>query len=140
MLLDAFVREDFQRVLATSLPATTCWDRQSLHLLICTLLEHFEKKYQHQKHIPVAIAPLIEQAIHGELTTQLLCWLQQGAGHQANRQIPLETIARITGWAIFGPIIQWSQEESIISVEQMSNAILLIVLDGVERLVPDALI
>lgn len=51
----------------------------------------------------------------------------------------METVARIVSWAIFGTVIQWSQEESTTSSEQMANALLLVILEGVARLAPNAL-
>jgi hypothetical protein len=53
--------------------------------------------------------------------------------------VPLETIAHIVSWAIFGAAIQWSQEETTMSKEQMANAILLVIMEGTARLSPDAL-
>lgn len=139
MLLDAFIREDFQRLLATTLPPASRWDSSTLHLLIQTMLDHFERKYHHQYHVPHAVAPLVEQAIHAELTGLLLTWLKQSGGKETAWLVPVETIASIVSWAIFGAVIQWSQEETTTSSEQMTNAILLVILEGVAGLVPDAL-
>jgi AcrR family transcriptional regulator len=139
MLMDTFIREDFQRLLANTLPPTSCWDRKTLHLLIQTLLDHFEWKYHHQHHIPQVVAPLVERAMHEELTDLLLTWLKQSEGKATQWQVPMETIASVVGWAIFGAAIQWSQEETTVSSEQMTRAILLVTLEGVARLVPDAL-
>jgi AcrR family transcriptional regulator len=139
MLLDAFIREDFQHLLTNTFPPTSCWDRRTLHLLIQTLLNHFERKYHHEQHVPHAVAPLIERAIHEELARLLLTWLKQSEGKETQRRVPLETIARVVSWAIFGPVIQWSQEETTISLEQMTDNILLVIMDGVAHLAPDAL-
>jgi AcrR family transcriptional regulator len=139
MLVDTFVREDFQRLLANALPSTSCWNRETLHLLVQTILDHFERKYHHQHHIPQAVAPLVERAIHEELTDLLLTWLKQSEGKVIQWRVPMETIASVVGWAIFGAVIQWSQEETTVSSEQMVQAILLVILEGVARLVPDAL-
>lgn len=139
MLVDTFVREDFQRLLANTLPSTSCWNRETLHLLVQTILDHFERKYHHQHHIPQAVAPLVERAIHEELTNLLLTWLKHSEGKVIQWRVPMETIASVVGWAIFGATIQWSQEETIVSSEEMAEAILLVILDGVARLVPDAL-
>ena len=139
MLVDAFVREDFQRLLANTLPTTSRWDRRTLHLLIHTMLSHFERKYRHQQHVPQTVAPLVERAIHEELTALILTWLKQHGGKEASWRVELETVARVMSWSIFGTVIQWSQEETTISLEQMANDILLVVLDGVAQLVPDVL-
>jgi hypothetical protein len=53
--------------------------------------------------------------------------------------VPLETIANIVSWTIFGAALQWSQEETTMSKEQMTNAILQVITEGTARLVPDAL-
>lgn len=139
MLLDTFLREGFHHLLATALPPTSRWDRRTLHLLIQTLLDYFEKKYQHQYQLSRAVAPLIEQAIHEELTGLLLMWLKRSKDKKTSWRVPMETLARVVGWAIFGAVLQWSQEESAISLEQMADDILLIVMEGVARLVPQAL-
>lgn len=139
MVLDSFIREDFQRLLANTLPTTSRWDRRTLHLLIQTMLDYFGRKYNHQRHVPQAVAPLVERAIHDELTELLLIWLKQCEDNAIRWRVPRETIARIVGWAIFGAVIEWSQEETTVSSEQMANDILLVVLEGVQHLVPEAL-
>ncbi|MEI4914020.1 hypothetical protein Q8G39_28640, partial [Klebsiella pneumoniae] len=52
---------------------------------------------------------------------------------------PLETTASVVGWAIFGTAIQWSQEETTVSSEQMVDSISQVIMEGVARLAPDAL-
>lgn len=139
MLLDSFVREDMQRLLTESLPPSARWDIPTLHLLIYTLLRYFERKYQHQRRIPQAVSPLVEQAVHQELTALLLTWLKQSENKNTRWDVPKETIARVTGWAIFGTVLEWSQEETTITAESMANDILRVIMDGVARLAPCAL-
>src|SRR5437879_3193419 len=50
VLLDAFIREHFQNLVANKLPSTSRWDRETLYLLIQTVLEYFENKYHHERH------------------------------------------------------------------------------------------
>lgn len=140
MLVDTFIREDFQHLLANTLPPTSRWNRETLYLLIQTILNHFEHKYQHRHFIPQVVAPLVEQAIHEELTALLLTWLKRNEDKAAQWRVPMETIACVLGWVIFGAAIQWSQEETTISSEEMAEAILLVILQGVARLVPDTLL
>lgn len=139
MLVDTFLREHFQDLLSHTLPSTARWDRKSLRLLIETLLHYFESKYHHERHLPQTIAPLVEQTIHDELSSYLLNWLQQHPCDTAQWQVPMEVVARVVGWAIFGTVLQWSQEESTASIEQMTNHILFVILEGVAHLAPDAL-
>jgi AcrR family transcriptional regulator len=136
-LVDALIREEFQRLLASKLPPASQWDRGTLHLLIQTVLECF-KSVHHQCHPSNILDPLIEQATHEELTGLLLTWLKQARGEETRGLVPLETIARIVSWAIFGAATQWSQETTM-SSEQMATDVLLVIMEGVVRLVPDVL-
>jgi AcrR family transcriptional regulator len=137
MLMDVFIREHFQHLLASTFPPTTRWNRKTLRQLIRTVLNYFELKYRHQHHIPHNIAPLIERAIQEELTNFLLTLLKQSKGIQTQERAPLETVARIMSWAIFGTTIQWSQEETTISADQMAHNILLVITEGMAHLTPD---
>jgi AcrR family transcriptional regulator len=139
MLVDVFLREHFQDLLANTLPSTAGWNRKSLRLLIETLLQYFESKYHHEPHLPQAVAPLVEQAIHDELSSYLLTWLKQRPCNATQWQVSMDIVARIVSWAIFGTVLQWSQEESTASIEQMTNNILSVILEGVAHLAPDAL-
>lgn len=136
MLLDTIIREKFRQHLASTLPPEQRWDRETLLLLIQTVLDYFERKYHHQQHSLQVLAPVCEPAIQEELTSLLLTWLKQGERGGTRGRVPPETIARVSSWAIFGTAIQWSQEESAISLERMARDILLIVVEGMERLAP----
>lgn len=139
MLADAVIREQFHQMLASALPPTPRWDRRTLHLLIQAILDSFEHKYCHQHRSSLVLAPLLERATHEELTELLFTWLKQKRSTETPWPVPLETIARIVSWAIFGAAIQWSQEETTMSKEQMANAILLVIMEGTAHLSPDAL-
>ncbi|GHO46470.1 TetR/AcrR family transcriptional regulator [Ktedonospora formicarum] len=136
-MIDEFIREDFQIHIASAIPPTSQWKRETLYLLITTMLDYFEHKYNHQKRLTPTIAPLIERAMHEELTALLLTWLNQDA--RPYTRVPVETIARIAGWAVFGAAIEWSQEESAIPLDRMANDILSVILDGITRIAPSAL-
>jgi AcrR family transcriptional regulator len=140
-LTNAFVREVFREELDRALPAAPGWDRRSLRPLIQAVLECLERKYRHQPRPLFAlaeVAPLVEQAMHKELTDLLLGWLTQGRRAETPRAVPNEQIARIAGWAIFGTAIQWSQEPMTVSSAEMAQTILLVIMDGVARLSTEA--
>ena len=139
MLADTVIREQFHQMLTRSLPPAPRWDRNTLYLLIQTVLDGFEQKYRHQHHQSLVLAPLLERAMHEELTDLLLTWLKQARHAETSGRVPLETTARIVGWAIFGAAIQWSQEETVMSKDQMAHAILQVIMEGTARLSPDAL-
>ena len=140
-LLDAVMREQFQQQLASRLPPDSRWDRQSLRLLIHAVLDNFERKYRHQRLSPILaeVAPLLERAVHDELSELLMMWLKQAGYPATQRSVPLETITRVVSWAIFGAALQWSQEPATVSSEQMASDMLLVILEGVVHLAPELL-
>jgi AcrR family transcriptional regulator len=139
MLADAVVRERFHLQLASVLPPEPRWDRRTLHLLIQAVLNALEEKYRHQHQPSLVLAPMVERAVHEELTGLLLTWLKEARGGERRRREPLETIARVVSWAIFGTAIQWSQEETTMSSEEIADVISQVIMEGVARLAPDAL-
>jgi AcrR family transcriptional regulator len=136
-MLDTFVREEFQR-LVSELPPVSRWDRKTLHLLIRTVLGYFERKNRSHR-MSQEISMLIERAIHEEMTDLILTWLKQSKNGEARWRVPEETIAHVISWAIFGAVIRWSRDMSMISTEQMADDVLLVIMEGVARMAPDAL-
>jgi AcrR family transcriptional regulator len=137
MLTDAVIREQFHQQLAGTLPSAPRWDRQTLQLLIQAVLDCLEGKYRHQHRpslILAEVAPLLERAMHEELTDLILMWLKQARRAESHGLVPLESIATVVSWAIFGPALQWSRETTTITSEQMTHTILLVVMEGVTHL------
>lgn len=137
MLADAVIRERFHRQLASTLPPEPRWDSPTVRLLSQAVLDSLEEKYRHQQQPVLALAPLVERAVHEELTALLLAWLKAAMGSRQRRE-PLETIARVVSWAIFGTAMQWSQEETTVSSGEMAEVITQVIMDGVARLASDA--
>jgi AcrR family transcriptional regulator len=139
-LTDAVMREQFRQQLASTLPATPRWDRQSLQLLIQAVLDCLEGKYRHQQRpslLLAEVAPLLERAIREELTDLLLTGLKQASCAESHGLVPLESIASVVSWAIFGAALQWGRETMTISSEQMAHTILLVIMEGVAHLIPE---
>jgi AcrR family transcriptional regulator len=139
MLADAVVRERFHQQLASVLPSEPRWERRTLRLLIQAVLNALEEKYRHQHRPSLVLAPMVERAVHEEFTELLLTWLKEARGRESRRGEPLEAIVRVVSWAIFGTAIQWSQEETTVSSEEMADVISQVIMEGVARLAPDAL-
>jgi AcrR family transcriptional regulator len=139
-LTDATIREQFHQQLAGRLPSEARWDRPTLQLLIQAVLDCLEGKYRHQhrpSRILAEVAPLLERAMHEELTELLVTWLRQGRHTETDGLVPLERTASVVSWAIFGAALQWSRETPTVSSEQMANTILLVIMEGVAHLVPE---
>jgi AcrR family transcriptional regulator len=136
VLMDIIIREQFHHYLAGMLPPTPHWDRKTLYLFIQALLDYLKEKYHHRPRSSHVFVPLFEQAIHEELTGLLACWLGKARRGEIGGLVPLETIASVASWAIFGAAVQWSQEETSISSERMAHDILLVVVEGMAQLVP----
>lgn len=137
MLADAVIREQFHHTLTSTLPPNPRWDRETLHALVLAILDSFEQKYCHQQHSSRVLVPLLERAAHEELTELLRSWLKEERYAGKRKMVPLETTARIVSWAILGATIEWSQEETTLSKEQMTNAILQVIMEGTAHLSPD---
>jgi AcrR family transcriptional regulator len=139
MLVDAVVRERFHQQLTSVLPPEPRWDRKTLRLLSQAVLNTLEEKYRHQHQPSLILAPMVEQAVHEELTELLLTWLKEARRGERRRREQLETIARVVSWAMFGTAIQWSQEETMVASEEMADIISQVITEGVARLAPDVL-
>jgi len=137
-LLVAIIHEHFQHLLTSTLSPAPRWDRRSLHLFIQTVLEDFERKYR-QLLLLHDVAPLIERATCEELARLLLTWLKQDGSAENRGLVSLETMARLVSWTIFGAAVQWSQEASAVSSEQMAHDVLMVITEGVAHLAPFSL-
>lgn len=139
MLADAVIRETFRQRLLTTLPAEPRWDKQTLRLLTQAVLHILEGKYHHQHQQSPVLAPMVERAIQEELMDMLLGWLKTTRRDGKHSNEALETVARVVCWAIFGTAIQWSQEETTVSLDEIADIISQVIMEGVAKLTPDAL-
>lgn len=137
-LLQVIIHEHFQHLLTRTLSPVPRWDRRSLQRFIQAVLEDFERKYRHLFRSQ-EVASLIERATCEELAKLLLMWLKQDQSGGTRELVPLETIARIMSWTLFEAAVQWSQETTSVSSEQLARDILLVITEGVTRLIPFAL-
>lgn len=138
MLADAVVRERFQHHIADALPPKVRWDSVSMRRLSRVILSNLEEKFGHQPPTSLVFAPLFERIMQEELTALLLARLtpsQREEGEQHGQSGGL--IARVVSWAILGTAVQWSQEETTISLDEMAEVITQVVMEGVARFAAD---
>ncbi len=129
-LLDSLIREQFQQVLASKLPPTSRWEKRTLRILIQTVLEYFKEFHSHCQPVDT-INPVFERSVQEELVEMLLAWLKEVPVAERCWRVPIETIALVVSWAIFGAAVKWSHEERAISAEQMANDVLVVIMEGV---------
>lgn len=142
MLTEAVVRDAFRHELDRALAGTSGWARHNLYLLIEAVLTCLEGKYRHQPRPIYAlaeVAPLVERAMQIELVELLTNWLKGETCAEKYDSAMIERVARVVSWAIFGTALQWSQEELTTSAETIAHTILVVVIEGVAHLVPEAL-
>lgn len=137
-LMDALMREQFQQLLASKLPPTSHWEIPTLHLLIRTVLEYFREFHQHCQPVDT-LDPLFERSVQEELVTVLLRWLMQGNGAREHWRVPVETVALVVSWAIFGAAVKWSQGTQAVPADQMANDVLMVIVEGLVNLAPHSL-
>lgn len=141
-LMDAIIREEFQRAVASQLPSHPRWSAASLRVLIRATFDFFGQFHHDCKPSDRQFDPLMERAIQQELADILLGWLKQASPTAAAgtaRRVPAKTLASVMSWAIFGTTVQWSRGERTAPAEEMTNQVLLVLTEGVTHLAPGLL-
>ncbi len=132
-LIEIIIREEFQRSLS-ALPPAAVWNTAILQTFIQTVLEYFKTVYK-RHHRSRELAPVIEQAIHDEMSLLILVWLK--AQSKAVSQLPLETLAQIISWTIYGAALQWIQEPNPLPEDQMAHEVVIMLMDGLVKQMPN---
>jgi AcrR family transcriptional regulator len=130
-LLETILFEDMQRTMIDSLPPVSQWDRNTLQLLIRTVLDYFDNSCS-QCHLPEGVAPQFQRAAREGMAGLLLEWLKLNGAIRP--QVPLETIADMMSWTIFGAAAQRCHNATTISSDEMARTVLQVMMEGVERL------
>ena len=135
-LLDSIVREQFQNTITDLLPPAPAWGKQSLHALIRATFRFLGEFHHDCKPGKMQFDPLIERAIQQELAEMLLNWLKRAKVAGMRQGVRLETVVAVISWAIFGTAVQWSRSERVLSAEEMTNQVFLIITEGLAHLAP----
>lgn len=138
-LMDSIVREQFQQVIASKLPTVAQWNKGSLSALIQAVEGYLHDMNGHCRP-PGGMDPLFERAVQEEIAQVLLSWLKRVPAASARWPVPIENIALVVSWAIFGAAVEWSQGTKALSAEQMANDVLLVLTEGLAQLTPDRLL
>jgi AcrR family transcriptional regulator len=125
--LDSWVREEFQQVLASKLPARSTLSMSNLRVLIESVFDFLGDFNSHCKPSDRQLEPMLETAMQQELYKLLLSWLEQTPSATSRPHEELEGTALVISWAIFGPAAQWSRGERTQPVEEMSDHVMAVV-------------
>lgn len=134
-LLDSFVREGFQQLVASKLPDTSSVTTSNLQLLVITVFDFLSQI--HQEGCTPAnkqqIEPLFEDAVQQELYSILFNWLKRVPTAGGPRRVPLETTVTAMSWAIFGSAVRWSQGLRTASKEEVAKQVVTVIMNGLPR-------
>lgn len=132
-LLEQSVRDKFRRLLERELPPDAAWHPEHARVLIRTVLEHVRSLYGRCSPVDT-INPLFERSIRSELADLLRHWFELLRADRAGWQVPVDTMALMASWAIFGAAAQWSTGGEERSVEEMTDRVLAVLMEGANLL------
>jgi len=135
-LLDLVIREKFRLLLESRLTADAGWTRKDLACVIRVVLCHFEDVYRNCTHRE-SLNPMFEQAVQQELTAVFLQWLRKTP--TAEWSVPIDVVASMCSWAIFGVANEWSKQRKAPPLEVMAAYLLQVIEQGAGRLTPGGL-
>lgn len=128
-LLEQSIRDKFRHLLGREIPPDAGWNPGHLRVLVRTVLEHVRSLYGRCSPIDT-VNPLFERAILDELGELLQHWLERLRADRADWTIPVDTMALMTSWSIFGAAVQWSKTYDDISVDEMTDRIIAVLAEG----------
>ncbi len=138
-LVDSIIREKFQRKVASKLPIASSWEVSTLRVLIGAVFDFLTEMHNACKLTATRFEPLFERTVQQELYELLLSWLKQVPASGTGWQVPVGTMALVMSWAIFGAAVQWSRGGRITTTEHMVDHVLIVITEGVVRLIPGLL-
>lgn len=131
-LVDHIIRKSFQKALQRKLLSDADFSLDNLRLLILTVCEYLEQLNNHQCNSRnEQFEPLKEKEIQRQLYHLVLRWIIQ---LQKDKQTPLtapEVTASAISWAIFGAGLYWSRSSEKSSIEEVSDQVLSLIIEGV---------
>ncbi|QAY67548.1 TetR/AcrR family transcriptional regulator [Paenibacillus protaetiae] len=128
-LLEQSIRDKFRHVLERQLPPDSGWHPESMRVLVRTVLEHVRSLYGRCSPVDT-VDPLFERSVRHELTDLLRHWLRELQAARAGWQAPVDTMALMASWAIFGAAVEWSKGSENISVDEMTDRVLTVLTEG----------
>jgi len=135
-LLDSIIREKFQKEVASKLPTASRWGVNDLRELIGVVFDFIGEVHSRCKPTDKQFEPLFERPVQQELSELLMSWLKQNPASGAGRRVPIETMALVMSWAMFGTAVQWNRGARTPTKEEIVNHVLIVLTEGVVHLIP----
>lgn len=135
-LLEQSIRDKFRSLLDRRLPSDAGFNPEHLRLLVQTVLEHVRSLYGRCNPVDT-VNPLFEQSIRDELAGLLGHWLERMGADRMGGNVPVDTLALMMSWSMFGAAMEWSKGGHPISVEEMTDRVLAVVSGMARSLNPD---
>jgi AcrR family transcriptional regulator len=134
-LADYMIRELFREALNARLARGAPFTVRNLRLLVTTVAELLGGLQGHCAPAHHELQPAVEAKVQEELYAYLFAWLQQAAPAESAQAIPLETVASVMSWAIFGAGIEWSRGGRTRSADEWAGQVLDVLVNGVAQVV-----
>jgi AcrR family transcriptional regulator len=125
-LFDSFIREQFHQHVVEKLPASSAWSGEHLELLIRAIFDCMASMQHDCSPADREFDPLVETAMLEEIQQVLLGWLGQPDFPLDRGGVPIETIAVLWSWGMFGAATQWSRGQRTVPAEAMARQIALL--------------
>ena len=143
-LLDSMLREQFQQMITSRFPATLQWEATNVRILIRSSFEFLDEVQRLYKPFDSHIELLVGKIVQPELAHILLAWLKQVQELKIPPRVRLKTVVSAMSWVIFGTVIDWTfntqmLDERVLSPEEITNQVFLVLTEGMAQLVPGLL-
>ncbi len=137
-LLECSMREMIRQQLRSQVPEDSQFSTDNLVRLIQTVCNFVGEMNHHCRPPHGQLEPLMEKQIKMELYEVLLVWLTKLNHKKANHRPSLEQVAMVTSWAIYGAVVQWSQQERREPAQEFAMQVLPLILASLQLAVKNS--
>jgi Transcriptional regulator len=134
-LLEQLIREQFRAYLDKGLSDSQYKQRNNnLQRIIQLVISYFqESRCIMRPDAPIAY--IVERALQHELQTILANWLQQNSGMEKHQwSMPLEMVASMMAWSIFGATSQLCSNKTLVEPEALAAQLETVLMQGISSL------
>ena len=144
-LLDSMLRELFQKMISSRFPMTLKWEAANVRLLIRSSFEFLnEAQGLCRPFSDTQFELLVGKIVQQEIAHLLLDRLKQVQGLKISPRVHLKTAVSTMSWVIFGTAIDWAfntpmLDEQVLSLDEITDQVFLVLTQGMAQLIPGLL-